>query len=360
MQIMILPIGWNHRVIAAGIALAVHASSSAAQTRRNCEPGVIRKFTADTVGDAWAPHLPDVLLAAHAVEMGRGDYVAVVSAIAADADSVAKRVGVAAADWNRVSNRLDSLVQTLRVFASVPADRQPAFLAGTVRPADFQLNQGPTGDYPIFAGTPSEVVVKAAMTPDVQRALCWPAIAVDHVLTTIGARWRAETIAHLSALAGRWDNFISDGYSQFPWELAINSLLRRATTYEPPKYHWILLHPSLGAEVSGSSVKRLLRNDALVVEGLGLLRYNADHTRYLGVSAVTTLARGSTATVGVYAHLWYPQMAAGYAWRSASGTEARRTAVVSVDLYQFLDRVPAQLARARDSALGKKLLSLSR
>lgn len=349
------------KVIAVATALALYASASAAQISRNCEPGVVRKLTADSVGSAWAAHLPDVLLAAHAAEMARADYVAVIGAVAADADSVARRVGVAPTDRSRVSLRLDSLVQQLRVFAILTADRQPAYLAGSVRPADFQLNQsGTTGDFPLFAGTPSSVVVTGAMTQDVQRALCWPAIAIDHVLTTIGARWRAETVANLTALAGRWDNFINDGFSQFPWELALNSLLRKATTYEPPSYHWILLHPSLGTEVSGASVKRLLRTDALVVEGIGLLRYNADHTRYFGISGVTTLARGSTATIGVYAHLWFPQMAAGYAWRSASGPEPSRTAVVSVDLYQFFARIPAQLQNARDNALGKKLLSLSR
>lgn len=336
------------------------ASSALAQTRANCEPGIVRQLTSDAVGRSWAPHLPEAVLAAHAAEISRGDYVAAISAVVGDADSVARRAGVPAATWDIVSARFDSLVRYMREFATVAEARQPRFLADSVRPSDFQLNQSPlTGNYTLFSGTPSQVVVSSATAVDVQRALCWPVIALDHILTVVGQRWRAETVANLTALANRWDNFLGNGYSQFPWELALNSALWKARSYEPPAVQWIVLHPSLGAELSGGSVKEIRGLESLVVEGLGVLRYNRNHTRYVGVAAVTTFANDANATIGIYAHLWFPQLSAGYVWRSDPTHDRPQGVVLSLDLYRFLARVPTELKDARDGALGGKLLSLT-
>lgn len=358
MQTVSLPPSVGRRVLSAALCVVASASLAGAQTRPNCEPGIVRALTPATAGTDWAPYLPDRLIAEHATEIGRGDYAGAIGAVATEAVALAKRSGVSAPDLAKLSARLDQLTQDMHAFADVPADRQPAFLAGTVRPADFQLSQNPVGEYPLFAGTTSQIVVTATMPVNVQRALCWPVIAIDHLLTVVGAKWRAQTVSNLTALAGRWDNFIDGGYSQFPWELALNSHLLRSGDYEPPRVQWLLLHPSIGAEVSGPSAKQLHGRNALVVEGLGLLWYNTAHTRYVGVSGVTTLESSANATIGLYAHLWFPQMAAGYVWRSDPTRERRQAAILSFDLYQFFGRMAPQLKDARDGALGKKLVSL--
>jgi hypothetical protein len=324
----------------------------------NCEPSLVRSLTPQAVDPRWAPHLPQAIVDRYAAAIARGDYPTVIGAIINDADTVL--MNTVAPDQAKYRSRLAKLNGDIVQFVHQPAQLQPVFMATTVEASDFQLNQNPSdGTYTLFPGPGQAIVVTAAMTSDVQRALCWPVIAIDYVLTTVGTRWRASTVANLDALASRWDHFVGEGLSQFPWELALNSALYNPATYEPPGRQWILLHPSLGAEVAGRDVKSLQRVDALVVEALGAVWYNADRTRYAGASAVTTLASGANASLGVYTHLWWPQLMAGYVWRSDPVANRQQSFVMSLDLYKFLSGIPAELNRARDSAIGRKLLSIT-
>ncbi len=243
------------------------------------------------------------------------------------------------------------------MLVTLPYREQARYNADTVRPARFQLDQAADGSFPLFAGTGDEVVVTAARPADEQRALCWPAIAVDRLLTLYGARRRAETVQRLDALAGRWDAFVANGYSQLPWELALNGRLFAGRGYEPPRRQLVLAHPSLGVEAGGTVWRELRRVDAAVVEAVGLIfGYNRDYTRYFGVSAVASFAADRNVAVGGMAHLWFPQAKLGYLRRSDPEPRRRGSVLVSVDLYDLLAATPDRLRAARAGALGRALL----
>ena len=95
-----------------------------------------------------------------------------------------------------------------------------------------------------------------------------------------------------------------------------------------------------------------------MLEGLGALWYNDDRTRYVGASLISTMSSTSNASLGVYVHLWFPAMTAGYVWRSSAAGERGHAAVVSLDLYQFLSKSSTRLKDARDKAVQGKLSSL--
>ena len=326
-------------------------------TSRNCDPGIVRSYSAANVDQGWARFLPDSLVAAHAALIASGDFPAVARALASDARVMGSLGNVTPAQATRMARRFEELATALSALALVDESAQPRILAQTVKASDFQLNQVGQ-NFPVFPGTPLEIMVTPAMSQSAQRALCWPTIAADIVLTELGAPWRARTVEKLTALAKRWDTFIADGYSQFPWELALNSALRSATDYEPPRRQFILLHPSLSAEVHGAALDQLSPTSVLSLEALGALVYNAEHSRYAGASLVTTTASGVNASAGIYFHMWFPQMTAGYVWRKDRAGKTAGAAVLSVDLYKFVTKSASDVKSVRDGALAGKLSSL--
>jgi hypothetical protein len=140
----------------------------------------------------------------------------------------------------------------------------------------------------------------------------------------------------------------------------LNSALRSTTEYEPPRTQFILLHPSLSAEVHGAKLDQLSPTSVLSVEALGALVYNGEHSRYAGASLVTTTASGMNALAGIYLHLWFPQMTAGYVWRKDAAGKTSGATVLSVDLYKFVAKSANDVKTLRDEALAGKLSSLIR
>ena len=350
--------GAIRRTVIMLVAISIAVRAGAQQpTSRNCDPGIVRGYTAADVGQGWARYLPDSLIAAHAALIAKGDFPAVARALASDARVMGSLGGVAPAEANSMARRFEELATALSALALADEQAQPSVLAQTVKASDFQLNQvGP--NFPLFPGTPLQITVTPAMSQSAQRALCWPVIATDIVLTEIGAPWRARTVEKLTALAKRWDTFIVDGYSQFPWELALNGALRSSTDYEPPSRQFILLHPSLSAEVHGAALDQLSPINVLSIEALGAVFYNGEHSRYAGASIVTTTASGVNASAGIYLHLWFPQMTAGYVWRKDQAGKPAGATVLSLDLYKFVSKSASDVKSVRDEALAGKLSSL--
>jgi hypothetical protein len=289
--------------------------------------------------------------------LGRRDYASAMDLALVNARQALERATGPAADLYR--QRLDTLERQVERLLTLPNSRQAAYMADSIQPALFQLNELPARSaFPIFAGTPFQIMVADPMPPDEWRALCWPTIVIDQVLTAFGEERRASTVKVLTELAARWDNYVDNSYSQLPWELALNSYVLKQRNYEPPGHQWIFIHPSIGVEVAGTRLDELQRIDVAVLEGLGWIKYNGDHSRYYGLSGVATFATNRNVAGGVYAHLWFPEAKIGYLRRSDPDRGRRQSFLVSVDLYDILSDVPKKIQLARESALGGKLIDL--
>lgn len=106
---------------------------------------------------------------------------------------------------------------------------------------------------------------------------------------------RDALVKYVTALDQRWEDYFNETPSQFPWELAVNSLLyqRRVTRgyNEPPRSQWILLHPAAAYEYTDKSSERF--KSALALEALGYVY------RTTGVAAIVAWSdREDAANVG--------------------------------------------------------------
>jgi hypothetical protein len=350
------------RTLAQGLALTLLAATPAFadDPAPNCRASDVMKMTPAEIQNAGplAPYHPKVVLERLAGLLGRQAYREAMAAVVEDARKALDTGRVESAMILTYMSRLTRADSTFAIALTLPYNEQARYVADTVMPVNFFLTQV-RGNFPIFARTDSPIIVTDAMRTDQQRALCWTTLTVYRVFILYGARNRAETVQALDALAGRWEKYVDNSYSQLPWELLVNGLIRGRSGYEPPTGQFILLHPSVGVEANGTVFKELRRVDVAVFEPFGYVRYNGDYTRYLGVSSAVTFASNRNIAVGGYVHLWFPQAKVGYVVRSDPDHQRRGSALVSMDLYDFLTGVPQQLKSVRESALGKKLLDVT-
>lgn len=82
---------------------------------------------------------------------------------------------------------------------------------------------------------------------------------------------RAALQEYITALDQRWENYFNRAPTQFPWELAINSILYQRNVKrgfnEPPSSQWIVLHPTVAYEYVNDDEEKF--KSALALEALG-------------------------------------------------------------------------------------------
>ena len=339
-------------IAVAVVAIGVAPAATRAQVGRDCVPTQVLNLTDADIGSAWLAHHPGRLFTRLQPLIDAGSWAAVMDSVVASSREALQR----SAPAEHVDRYLAELAEADRLFEKAltfSGDAQSRFFADSVRPTRWQLTQGPTGAVPVFAG-PNAISVTSAMASDQRRALCWPAIAVNRLLTQYRAGSREETVRRFEELATRWDSYVDHSFSMYPWELLLNGLTQARRGWEPPTRQWILFHPSVGIEVAGLRRRQLNRVDAMVFEGLGFLKYNEDYTRYVGVSGVATFASDRSMALGGYVHLWFPQAKLGYVVRPDSVGKRERSVLLSMDLYKFLTGVPRTLQEAKEQALKRR------
>jgi len=144
---------------------------------------------------------------------------------------------------------------------------------------------------------------------------------------------RDATLAYLEGLENRWEAYFSGAYSQYPWELALNSwrYKRSPGLAEPPTRQLILGHPGIAYEVVDQEDETVLR-DALTVELLGFYRWRFKDDkvrRPFGASLVVAWhgSVGDDVGYGVLVHLprsW----SLGFSYRD----DTEFSALISADL----------------------------
>jgi hypothetical protein len=87
-----------------------------------------------------------------------------------------------------------------------------------------------------------------------------------------------------------WSNYLEKGFSQYPWEVVLNSRTVGFNWTSPPRRQWIFLHPEAGALIDARASKRASTETGLLVHGLG-------HLWYFGASRGTFVGLSGTASV---------------------------------------------------------------
>jgi hypothetical protein len=90
--------------------------------------------------------------------------------------------------------------------------------------------------------------------------------------------------------ANAWRNVLHRGYAQFPWESFVNGMIDGSAWDNPPAWQGVLLHPEAGVLVGLDDLRRTAADPALLVHGVGAVRYfGARGKWFLGASATVAL-----------------------------------------------------------------------
>lgn len=119
-----------------------------------------------------------------------------------------------------------------------------------------------------------------------------------------------RTVQAIEDAQARWEIYLREGMSQFPWEAAFNSAMIGADNIQyPPTRQWILMHPELGVEISTRSLKEVTAKESLAVELFGHVWYRwrdldkpERGLRWWGLSAAASLRGDLRPGIGFILH----------------------------------------------------------
>ena len=150
-----------------------------------------------------------------------------------------------------------------------------------------------------------------------KRALQYAKVAELEVFQSKGKLKIAKLYLHVESLNAEWENYFQDARSQFPWELALNGYLYNkfdrkadgAILQAPPRYQWILLHPSVALEYIDQANEGNQFRESVILEIAGYNWWNwenRDRDTALGLSFITSYSdRSGTRDVGFGAMAHY-------------------------------------------------------
>jgi hypothetical protein len=349
-------------ITTAGSALLVWSATMPATTpEEDCRLSELRatiKNTPAAIGAAWLPRVPDTVYAHMRGRMASNDWLFLVDSIARDYD--AESAPILPADRDAFARELALLRGELSSVVSLPDAAERRKNAIGVRQVRFRPSVDPnTGSVALFTGTPDQIVLAVRSDQDARRALCYRALALDRMLSAYGAPARLDARERYEQAVAEWDAYGEKSYSQYPWELALNSARFDAKAIHPPRDQIVFLHPALSLELvqqpsgTGSGgVQNLHRFTTVTVEPIGFISYKTGYDWYLGLSALVSipekelpLGAGAMVHIGQLGNL-------GYVFRSKDIAGNRRDGIIiSADLLQLLSSMPRTWRENRERAL---------
>ncbi len=258
--------------------------------------------------------------------------------------------------WNELSpgiepeakRAMEPLLDTLmRELILLETDRTFRSTQGTTA-RFFELTRGDPGEAWLINGSAGPAAV--TLRPDTSsaatvRAVCWTAILAAKVANYGSNDARTNTIRVLGERGRRWENFDRHGYSLTPLELFINGLCGMCRgQLEPPRTQIIALHllPSYVLR------DKLGSRAALTTEIVGLVVYNAERTRYWGLTWMVTLPQEEAREHGVVLHLSNLGQI-GLSYRDKPYRRQQASLIVSADLYRFIEVWQGKLRDQRET-----------
>ncbi len=317
------------------VPFATHAATVVA------ESDLLPQYWAAPVAD-WAqaahvdqdPRYRTQILAEFADELARDDYLAILRALA---DRYRDGTAPSQADpaiFAAFAAHFDSVVTDFA--AAVAATGGPAqkltlkrrsVMSGSLRYNNRSLlPDKPLEGLSYFSGSTDRFTVWEYTDDDSIRLLVEPETALDlrlrgdavaAVLDDFLLPVKDVALHEIVAADARWENYLTSGYSQYPWESLVNGVVLSFDALHPPRAQWILLHPGLGVELSTLTWQDIRGKGVVNLELLGHLRYTGDSGQnYLGASVTATFREDMGTGLGLLLHprrnihlglVWHPQ-----------------------------------------------------
>jgi hypothetical protein len=133
----------------------------------------------------------------------------------------------------------------------------------------------------------------------------------QRLLASMASPNRDATVAAIGAAAERWRQYVFDGRSQYPWEMALNGATsaRGSDIQNPPRRQWILFHPEVGAEIGtgGTGAANLTAKESILIQALGHVWYrwpesSGGELGWWGISASASIREELRPGVGFTVH----------------------------------------------------------
>lgn len=179
---------------------------------------------------------------------------------------------------------------------------------------------------------------------------------IQAMVTEVQTKPLARLRDRLTEIDQGWTHYLEKGFSQYPWESAINSyvtphIFTPYTWDSPPRDQLVFLHPELGALLDTRSRSDASAQGTLLVHALGYVHYFGD-TRdwFLGGSATLSfsdtdfgLGIGPTFHCGwTRTHSWVPHVSVGVLWHEFDDGDNNPVLAVSLDFWRLLDKDSGQ------------------
>jgi len=346
----------NVKALLSLAALVPCVATAQGPVARDCEASSVDTIDLASMPPAWQARLPQTAYAGIVDRITRGQWVELADSVVLEFDEESAMIPAGARQ--SFAANLRRMRDEITFVYRQPNAEALQRTARVVRQDRFRIERSSNTSTPdvyyLFRGTPDSTVIDAGMDSLARRGLCWRALTARRMLTAYGALAREEAVKALHEAARNWDNYGERGYSQFPWELAINGLWFDAAAVNPPRWQLVVAHPAVSMEFTTRDLHldQLIRSNAVTLEPLGLIRYSSTFVNYVGLSALVSLPSDERVGAGLLAHIGtYGKI--GYVfWRSRDESGRRDPAVViSADLFQFFSSMPGRLQREKELAL---------
>jgi hypothetical protein len=257
--------------------------------------------------------------------------------------------------------------ETARTFVSGRFERESATLTVDDVPDDATF----VTDSMFFAGEPSQVVLRLDLksglggaTPFAYYATLEQAIefraAAARMLAIFGTLVQPQferTAQRLGEIDAGWTNYLEHGFSQYPWESWANGWLTDFAWSRPPRSQWVLLHPELGLVFDTRSTRSAEMEAALLVHGLGYVRYFGDERDWFaGLSATASITDDASYGWGFGPTLHFgharlasrvPHVSVSVLWHDFEDGGNEPVLAATLDLWRLVDRGNELLYQSR-------------
>lgn len=163
------------------------------------------------------------------------------------------------------------------------------------------------------------------------------AVSVNRYAAKANQGVLARGVVGLARLRDDWAWFLEEGLGQFPWERALNALTdRRGGIADLPGRQWVLLHPSVAAEIDEGDFEldALRVQEALLIEPVGFVQYRFSGSveeperGFWGGSFLVSLREDADPGLGVLVRR--NTFGLGAVWREVDTTDGGETDEFSV------------------------------
>lgn len=214
-------------------------------------------------------------------------------------------------------------------------------------------------------GTPNQIVLSTTkenesnplMPPEdfVYFANLSQAIEIKGIFERLTNIFSKEYVAQLKSTSKQlkdinlaWDNYLSKGYSQYPWESLINSHITDYSWSRPPEWQMVFFHPEVSMVLDIRDSKSSQIEPSLEIHTIGFISYFGNERKwFMGASGTVSMTGDEKFGMGIgpTLHLGYanfheqlPHISLSVLWHDFEKGSNGPVIGLSIDFFRLLSK----------------------